>query len=135
VVRGCFRLPFAAGVRGIALIVPASPDILLEMAWRLVVGSSQKRAIQNYRTRLGERGLARFEVLGREADRELIRSLARRLAEDGPEASRLRAAVSQSVAGEPPRAGGILAALRRSPLVGADLDLQRPRDEGRDVVI
>jgi hypothetical protein len=99
------------------------------------MGSSQKRAIQNYRTRLGERGLARFEVLGREADRELIRSLARRLAEDGPEASRLRAAVSQSVAGEPPRAGGILAALRRSPLVGADLDLQRPRDEGRDVVI
>jgi hypothetical protein len=99
------------------------------------MGSSQKRAIQNYRTRLGERGLARFEVLGREADRELIRSLARRLAEDGPEASRLRAAVSQSVAGEPPRAGGILAALRRSPLVGADLDLQRSRDEGRDVVI
>ena len=30
------------------------------------MGSSQKRAIRNYRTRLGERGLARFEVLGRE---------------------------------------------------------------------
>jgi hypothetical protein len=99
------------------------------------VGSSQKRAIQNYRTRLGERGLARFEVLGREADRELIRSLARRLAEQGPEASRLRAVVSESVAGEPPRTGGILAALRRSPLVGAELDLQRPREEGRDVEI
>jgi hypothetical protein len=99
------------------------------------VGSSQKRAIQNYRTRLGERGLARFEVLGREADRELIRSLARRLAEQGPEASRLRAVVSESVAGEPPRTGGILAALRRSPLVGAELDLQRPREEGRDVAI
>jgi hypothetical protein len=97
------------------------------------MGSSQKRAIQNYRTRLGERGLARFEVLGREADRDLIRSLARRLAEEGPEASRLRAVVSQSVAGEPPRTGGILAALRRSPLVGAELDLQRPREEGRDV--
>jgi hypothetical protein len=99
------------------------------------MGSSQKRAIQNYRTRLGERGLARFEVLGREADRDLIRSLARRLAEEGPEASRLRAVVSQSVSGEPPRTGGILAALRRSPLVGADLDLQRPREDGRDVVI
>ncbi len=99
------------------------------------MGTSQKRAIQNYRTRLGERGLARFEVLGREADRDLIRSLARRLAEEGPEASRLRAAVTRSIAGEPPTTGGILAALRRSPLVGADLDLRRPREGGRHVEI
>nr|WP_252393884.1 hypothetical protein [Candidatus Rhodoblastus alkanivorans] len=79
--------------------------------------------------------MARFDVLGRDADRDLIRSLARRLAEDGPEASRLRAAVSQTIAGEPPKKGGILAALRRSPLVGADLDLARPRVEGRKVEI
>jgi len=98
------------------------------------VGSSQKRAIQNYRSRLSERGLARFEVLGRDADRDLIRSLARRLAEDGPDASRLRAAVSQTMNGEPKK-GRILAALRRSPLVGADLDLTRPREEGRKVQI
>jgi len=90
------------------------------------VGSSQKRAIQNYRSRLSERGLARFEVLGLDSDRDLIRSLARRLAEDGPEASRLRASVSQTISGEPPKKGGILAALRRSPMVGADLDLTRP---------
>lgn len=95
--------------------------------------SSQKRAIQNYRSRLSDRGLARFEVLGRDADRDLIRSLARRLAEDGPEASRLRAAVSRTIAGEPPEKGDILAALRRSPLVGADLDLTRPHEEGRKV--
>ena len=99
------------------------------------MGSSQKRAIQNYRSRLGERGLARFEVLGRDADRDLIRSLARRLAEDGPESSRLRAAVSQAIAHEPPQKGGILAAFRRSPLVGADLDLTRPREAGRKVEI
>ena len=99
------------------------------------MGNSQKRAIQNYRSRLGERGLARFEVLGRDADRDLIRSLARRLAEDGPDASRLRAAVSQTITGDPPKKGGILAALRRSPLVGADLDLNRPRAEGREVQI
>jgi len=74
-------------------------------------------------------------VLGRDADRDLIRSLARRLAEDGPEASRLRAVVSQTVAGEPPKKGGILAALRRSPLVGADLDLTRSREQGRKVQI
>jgi hypothetical protein len=95
--------------------------------------NSQKRAIRNYRSRLGARGLARFEVLGRDADRDLIRSFAKRLAEDTPEATALRATVSQSIAGEPPRPGGILAALRRSPLVGADLDLSRPREKGRKV--
>ena len=98
------------------------------------MGNSQKR-IQNYRSRLSERGLARFEVLGLDTDRDLIRSLARRLAEDSPDASRLRAAVSQTIAGEPPKKGGILAALRRSPLVGADIDLTRPREEGRKVQI
>ena len=99
------------------------------------MGISQKRAIQNYRSRLSERGLTRFEVLGRDVDRELIRSLARRLAEEGPDASRLRAAVSQTIAGDPPKKGGILAALRRSPLLGADLNLDRPREEGRKVEI
>jgi hypothetical protein len=97
------------------------------------MGDSQKRAIRNYRSRLGERGLSRFEVLGRDADRDLIRSLARRLAEDGPEASRLRTAVSQTIAGEPPRKGGILEALRRSPLVGADISAARAFEPGRKV--
>ena len=98
-----------------------------------IISKAQRRAIQNYRLRLSERGLSRFEVLGRDADRDLIRSLARRLAEDGPEASQLRAAVSQTIAGEPPKKGGILAALRRSPMVGADLDLSRQHEEGRKV--
>ncbi len=97
------------------------------------MSNSQKRAIQNYRSRLSERGLARFEVLGRETDRDLIRSLACRLAEDSPAASRLRAAVNQTIADEPPAKGGILAALRRSPMVGADLDIVRPREEGRKI--
>ena len=95
--------------------------------------TSQKRAIKNYRHRLSARGMARFEVLGLDADRDLIRSLARHLAEGGPEAARLRAAVSQTVAGKPPRKGGILEALRRSPLVGTDLELRRPREEGRKI--
>ena len=97
------------------------------------MSQSQKRAIQNYRSRLSERGLARFEVLGRDADRDLIRSLARRLAEEGPDAAHLRAVVSRTIAGEPPRKGGILAALRRSPLVDAGLDLTRSREEGREI--
>lgn len=99
------------------------------------MSKAQRRAIQNYRSRLGKRGLARFEVLGRDADRDLVRLIARRLAEDSPEASRLRAVVTKSMGGEPPPKGGILAALRRSPLVGADLDLSRSREEGRAVDI
>jgi hypothetical protein len=95
--------------------------------------TSQKRAVKNYRDRLHERGLARFEVLGRDIDRDLIRSLARRLADDGPDAAQLRAAVSQTIAGEPPKKGGILEALRRSPLAGADLALARPYEAGRKI--
>jgi hypothetical protein len=97
--------------------------------------SSQKRAVQSYRNRLRERGLSRFEVLGRASDREFIRSLARRLADDDAKAARLRAAVRRSMGGEPQKKGGILAALRRSPLVGADLNLTRPRVAGRKVGI
>lgn len=95
--------------------------------------TSQRRAIKNYRSRLVERGLARFEVLGRDSDRDLIRSFAKRLAENGPDAERLRATVSQGIAGQPPRKGGILEALRRSPLVGADLIRARPFEPGRKV--
>lgn len=95
--------------------------------------TSQKRAIRNYRDRLAKRGMSRFEVLSLDADRDLIRSLAKRLADGGPEAARLRSIVNHGLGGKPPRRGGILEALRRSPLVGADLDLQRPQETGRKI--
>jgi hypothetical protein len=93
----------------------------------------QKRALHNYRKRLNQRGLARFEVLGLDGDRDLIRSLAKRLAGEGPDSARIRAAVRRTISGEPPSKGGVLTALRRSPLVGADLDLKRPLTLGRKV--
>jgi hypothetical protein len=64
------------------------------------------------------------------ADRVLIRSLAKRLAQDDPEASRIRSEVMRSVS-DMPKKGGILAALRRSPLVGADLKIERSIEAGR----
>jgi hypothetical protein len=100
-----------------------------------MANTSQKRALQNYRSRLTERGMARFEVLGLDSDRDLIRALARHLAEDTPDAARVRETVSRTIAGEPPSKGGILKALRRSPLVGADLDLARSREPGRKVAL
>jgi hypothetical protein len=97
------------------------------------MNNSQKRAIKNYRDRLSERGLSRFEVLGRNADRDLIRTLARKLADAGPDAVRIRAALSQTVAEDLPKRGNILAALRRSPLVNTELDLVRTKEAGRKV--
>lgn len=95
--------------------------------------AAQRRAIENYRARLTQRGFKRFEVLALESDRDLIRSLARQLAEEGPEAEQARQTVRGLVSGEPSKSSGILSALRRSPLVGVDLDLSRPREERRRV--
>lgn len=88
--------------------------------------SSQNRAVQNYRKRLGGRGMARFEVLGLGVDRDLIRALAKKLADDSPDSARIRSELRRTISGEPPAKGGILNALRRSPLVGAELNLERP---------
>ena len=49
-----------------------------------------------------KRGMARFEVLGLDSDRELIRSLAKRLARNDTEAARIGASVSQIIAGGSP---------------------------------
>ena len=98
-----------------------------------MVNAAQKRAVRIYRTRLAQRGVTRFEITGLESDRALIRALARRLAEDDPDAEAVRATVKAALAGEPPKPGGILAALRRSPLVGVGLDLSRPHEPGREV--
>jgi hypothetical protein len=88
--------------------------------------TSLNRALKNYRKRLVDRGMARVEVMGLDIDLQLIHALARQLIENGPEANKLRAVVKQSIGPSLPGKGGILAALRRSPLVGADLLTSRP---------
>ncbi len=98
-----------------------------------MTSQSQARALVNYRKRLRHRGMARFEVLAPARDRELIRALARKLATDGVEADEMRNAIQSKVLPMPSKKGGILAALRRSPLVGAELDLRRPRTKLRKV--
>ena len=59
--------------------------------------------LQDARERLRQRGVVRFEVLGLDADRELIRSLARRLAGDDPDSGRIRAAARSTISGERPK--------------------------------
>jgi hypothetical protein len=75
--------------------------------------------------------MARFEILGRAADRELIRSVARRRAGEGPDSVHLRATVHLVISAVQPKKGRILTALRRSPPVGADMDFERPLTPGR----
>ena len=43
--------------------------------------------------------------------------------------------VTQTITGETPQKGGILRALMASPLIGSELDLSRPHDDGRQVDI
>lgn len=100
-----------------------------------VPSPARERAVEGYRRRLTARGLSRFEVMGRPEDRDLIRAPARRMAEDDAEAVRLRTELGRSLVAERPVESGILAALRRSPLVGADLDLRREEVAGRDVAL
>ena len=95
--------------------------------------SSRNRATAKYRRRLSERGMARFEVLGRKTDRELIRTLARQLAEEGPQADHLRTIVTTETSNKAPRKGGILRALRSSPLVGPNISTNRPINAGREI--
>ncbi len=93
--------------------------------------AAQTRAIQNYRKRLSRRGMARFEVLGLAADRELVRAVARRLAENTPDAEEMRASMRRGISEKRGKKGGVLSALRRWPI--ADLDLTRPYEEGREI--
>ena len=97
--------------------------------------AAQKKALTAYRERLARRGISRFEVLGREDDRELIRSLAKHLADGGPEASEIRDHSASHRVRTAREREGFLAALRRSPLVGAELAFERPRLEGRKVAL
>ena len=82
--------------------------------------AAQTRATRNYRARLTQRGFTRFEIMALETDRDLIRSLAKRLAEEGPEAEQVRSVVQTVITGEPPEA-------RRHSLRAAPLAADRRR--------
>jgi hypothetical protein len=66
-------------------------------------------------------------------DKELVRKLAKRLSADTADAAQLRTHMLAQVSDEPPRCGGVWAALRRSPLVGANLNLEREVVPPREV--
>ncbi|MFZ0394628.1 MAG: hypothetical protein WCF17_21510 [Terracidiphilus sp.] len=77
--------------------------------------------------------MARFEVVGLNSDRELIRKLARKLADDSQQAAQIRASLAQGIDEELQEKGAIWAALRRSPLVGAGVKIKREFTTGRKI--
>ena len=85
------------------------------------------QTVKNLNGGIPEPGLICFDVVGLALDRELIRLLAQRPSKPGTEATRLRLLLSQAVSGAPSEKGGILSALRNSPLVGAAVDIDATR--------
>jgi hypothetical protein len=77
-----------------------------------------------------EAGVERFEVRAPATDKPLVREIARRLAEGDAE---LRRNLERDLAPSEPSRGGIWRALRNSPLVGADIDLEREHFPPRDI--
>ena len=69
--------------------------------------------------------MSRSEVRGLEADKPLLRRLAKRLAANDAEAVRLRTAVAREIGEAAPSGRSIWAALRNSPLVGLDWHIER----------
>jgi hypothetical protein len=94
---------------------------------------SQAKAVAKYRDRLADKGMARFEVLGRKADRMLIRDVARAIAENDEKNAAFREFAEKIVEQDEPKRGSLLAALLRSPLVGSGLDLTRSTDDARTI--
>jgi len=77
--------------------------------------------------------MSRYEVRGLSRDKELIRHVARRLAAGDAAAKRLRKELTDKDVPAASSGGNILAALRRSPLVGMDWEIERPIEYGREI--
>lgn len=90
--------------------------------------ASRKSPVASYRHRMKRRGFVRVEVQVRKEDADLVRSVASALA-DPERAAEARALLRLNF--RPLPAEGLKALLAAAPLEGIDID--RPRDTGRDV--
>lgn len=90
--------------------------------------TSRKSPVARYRHRMKRRGFVRVEVQVRKEDAGLVRSAASALA-DPDRAAEARAVLRSHF--RSPAEGSLKALLADAPLDGIDLD--RPRDTGRDV--
>jgi predicted ATPase with chaperone activity len=98
---------------------------------RKSVTEAQRFANRNYRERLSQRGIKRIGIMVLESDCELLRTVARKLREDETETNSVRPAIASAVGEQRQQQYSILDALRASPLVGAELAIDRKRENGR----
>ena len=127
----------ALGIR-LKLLSGDTPWIYFQSNLRidLMTTDAQRKAVDSFRRRSRKAGLVRFEVSAPDRDKALVREVAKQLAQRGPLAEGVRAKLRKIVASSEPRpTGGIWRALRRSPLVGADLDTPRAPGGGRKVAL
>jgi len=89
---------------------------------------AQRKAINSFRKRLKQQGMARLEVNVRKDDATLVRNVVRALS--SPEQEQTARALLREHFGSSP-AEGLKALLAAAPLEG--IDLSRKRDLGRDV--
>lgn len=87
--------------------------------------SAQAKASLNYRKRLKEKGMQRFEVVGRVADKALLRAIATEIANDSEQAEKLRRELVKAVN---PANNSVLSVFDRPELRGLDLQIP-PRGE------
>lgn len=93
-----------------------------------------KERMADHRRRVAARGWKRVELVLRVEDVGLARDVAAVLREGGPPASRLRERMLTALGqGAAVSGADLVAFFRSSPLVGADLDLERDRSAGRAV--
>lgn len=88
--------------------------------------------VARHRAKTAAEGAKRVEVTVPAADVSLVKAIAGALREGQEEAARIREAVGPILAPGAARTGAELVAfLRASPLVGAELDVARDRTAGR----
>jgi isopropylmalate/homocitrate/citramalate synthase len=89
--------------------------------------------VGRYRRRLAQTGIKRIEVTIPAQDSNLIRDLAQNLRAGGATAARLRDALRAAIAPAANSGSDLVAFFRASPLVGAELEVERDKSTGRDI--
>lgn len=106
------------------------------MGCLVVTQSSSKNRSQarvaRHRTKVAAEGSKRVEVTVPSRDAKLVKAIAGALRSGGTDAKRIRDSIQPMLSGSKARTGSELVAfLRKSPLAGADLEIERDTSTGR----
>ena len=96
--------------------------------------STSKARVARHRTKAAANGSQRVEVTVPARDAELVKAIAGALRSGGEDANRLRETLQPMVSAKRAQTGAELVAFfRASPLVGANLTLERDKSPGRTI--